>query len=328
MVIYQPKISNAGISGCGASPASAISIFLKSFATMYNIFPITLGGVPIVPGPSGLLDIPIGGSPVCVCFHGPVPLIGLKLGFWLPIAMIETVHTPLCSPTLGLSIPINLLGLGAGGQKRTKAGEQKHRANAQAHYIKYPVYALLDILTDVVCLQNETGIDIGYLTELDPLWQSDALSLIINPEAMLFGNPLTQIACAADSLAATIGFPLDPLFWCQGSWGSTYPLTGHVTNVDYTQANAAIADRLLFKMHRELLLWGTVGSEGLCGVYPMPIMRKSQYNIFPLYPVGFPLRQPLGRTGLMWDSLQNLPIPEHNSNFVWSVYDKIDCCIF
>jgi len=329
LIVYQPRISSASpVSGCGASPASAISIFMKSLTTLYNVFPITLGGVPIIPGPSGLLDIPIGGSPVCICFKGPVPVPGLKLGFWLPIAMVETVHSPFCSPSLGMQIPINLLGLGAGGEHKTKGGKQNHRATMQAHYIKYPTFAILNLLTDIICLQNETGLDIGYLTEIDPLWQNDALSLIINPEAILFGNPVTQIACAADSVAATIGFSLDPLFWCNGSWGSAYPLTGHVRNEDYTQANAAIVDRLLFKMHRELLLWGSLGSAGLCGVYPMPIMRKSQYNIFPVYPVGYPLRLPLGRTGLMWDSLQNLPIPKHNSNFVWAVYDKINCCIF
>lgn len=34
--------------------------------------------------------------------------------------------------------------------------------------------------------------DIGHITELDPMWNDDQLSLIINPEAALFGNVIAQ----------------------------------------------------------------------------------------------------------------------------------------
>jgi hypothetical protein len=68
---------------------------------------------------------------------------------------------------------------------------------------------------------------VAYITELDPLWNADELSFILNPEAILFGNPIAQAACAADCVAATAGFPLNPLFWCGGCQGSLYPFTGN-----------------------------------------------------------------------------------------------------
>ena len=51
-------------------------------------------------------------------------------------------------------------------------------------------------------------------------------SFIINPEALLFGNPIAQTACVADSVAATVSQPIDPLFWCMGSWVRLSPVGG------------------------------------------------------------------------------------------------------
>jgi hypothetical protein len=43
--------------------------------------------------------------------------------------------------------------------------------------------------------------DIAYLSEVDPLWNDSTLSMLINPEAALFGNLIAQGACAADAAA-------------------------------------------------------------------------------------------------------------------------------
>jgi hypothetical protein len=34
--------------------------------------------------------------------------------------------------------------------------------------------------------------DIAYLSEVDPLWNDSTLSMLINPEAALFGNLMAQ----------------------------------------------------------------------------------------------------------------------------------------
>jgi conjugal transfer pilus assembly protein TraU len=76
----------------------------------------------------------------------------------------------------------------------------------------------------------QTGdMDIAYLSEVDPMWNDSTLSMIINPEAALFGNLIAQAACAADAAASSAGLPLSPLFWCAGAQGSMYPFTGYTS---------------------------------------------------------------------------------------------------
>ena len=58
-----------------------------------------------------------------------------------------------------------------------------------------------------------------------------------------------------------------------------YPLTGNVAaHVGGVQASLLASQRLLYRLHRAGLAWGTVGSGALCGRYPMPVMQKSQYR--------------------------------------------------
>ena len=58
-----------------------------------------------------------------------------------------------------------------------------------------------------------------------------------------------------------------------------YPLTGNVAaHVGGVQASLLASQRLLYRLHRAGLAWGTFGSGALCGRYPMPIMQKSQYR--------------------------------------------------
>ena len=38
--------------------------------------------------------------------------------------------------------------------------------------------------------------DIAYITEIDPLWNDDTLTTLINPEVALFANPIAVAACA------------------------------------------------------------------------------------------------------------------------------------
>ena len=60
----------------------------------------------------------------------------------------------------------------------------------------------MELLTDMACLE-QSSFDIAYVTEIDPLWQDDVLTALINPEVALFANPIAQVACAADCGAAT-----------------------------------------------------------------------------------------------------------------------------
>ena len=184
-------------------------------------FPIRFAGIVITPkgkDPGTWVR-----DPICVCTD-PFPRIGLTLGLWEPARMIEVVKDPFCFPSLGFQLSMgNNVFEGGSSEKKDRKNKQGTYF-AQAHYFIFPIWTMLELLIDFICLEH-SGFDLAYMTELDPLWNDDMLTLFINPEAILFGNPAAQFICIADSAAAAVNFSIDSLFWCMGSWGSTYPMS-------------------------------------------------------------------------------------------------------
>lgn len=309
------------------TPATAVKVWTTAISTIYNIFPIKIGGVTIVSF-SGLEDFSsVGNMPVCICTD-PLPRIGIKVSLWEPIAFIETTKIPSCFPSLGMSVPLpSAQGqTGFGGQDEGPDDSANHHTY-QVHWIKFPVFSVLELFLDFVCLEKG-GVDLSYIAEVDPLWQNDVWASILNPEAILVSNPIAQMACMADSAAANLGFPLDFLWWCLGSWGSLYPFTKSYSQGSNLTAQMGVSVRMIAKLHRQMMLWGSVGEAGLCGMYPMPILRKSQYSLLPLHPVPNPVRVPIGRSEMIqWGSGKEAPLVNHHV-YVNAVYRKRDCCAF
>jgi len=282
------------------------------------IFPVAIGGITIfgsdIDSPGDDIS-----SPICICGT----TIGLSASFWEPARIIETVKDPWCFNLIGADLGGN--GFLAGdSQRTTKASKSTF---AQAHYYMLNVWSLLDLFLDLPCLEN-TGFDIGYITEVDPLWNDDLLAFLLNPEALLFGNPVLQFSCIADSVAANAGLPLDVLFWCMGSWGSAYPLTGHKGNDNIVEDNAALAGRLIYKLVREYTLTDT--ATNVCGPTMWPIWTKSHYRLQIMRPVRDYTCQPIGRSGLIWAAGKNPPYSAGGNaadNFDWVLTRKKLCCL-
>ncbi len=175
------------------------------------VFPISIGPLRIDMGMEDSGDsVPL----ICTC-PAPPPVfvrIGFGAGFWEPARVAEVVRTPFCSPLLG---GVTLGSLAAPSGTNVKTSDRRD-AFYHVHWYIYPLLAWMNLLTDLACVTPES-FDVLYITEVDPLWEDDELAFLINPEAALFANPVAQAACAADCAAATLGFPLDPLFWCAGS---------------------------------------------------------------------------------------------------------------
>jgi conjugal transfer pilus assembly protein TraU len=289
------------------------------------VFPIQFGGKVSIGGGGESPPDNIS-SPVCTCTQGASVTIGVTASFWEPARMIETVKDPYCFPVLGTSLTNPQPGLLAGSQG-TQETAGAVSTFQQAHLYVFPVWTLLSLFVDFPCLEQE-GFDLAYMTEVDPLWGNDALSFLINPEALLFGNPAAQLACIADSLAANAGLPLDPLFWCMGSWGSAYPMTGTIAESNSLAANAGIASRLIFKLGREALLWDT--ALNACGPVMTPIWNKSHYRLQIARPVRGAACIPVGRSDLLWGSGKNPPQGAGQNapdNFLWMLNRKNKCCI-
>ena len=289
------------------------------------IFPITIGGINVTGKGE---DTPNSKNLICSCRKPgvPVPVPGIPVSFWEPVRLVDVTRTPYCL--------VNMGGLQVASQKLKGAGSvsvkgNKHglkRSFYQVHWYVYPVIYWLELLTDFVCLEK-SSFDVAYMTELDPLWNDDETSFILNPEAALFSNPVTQAACAADCTAATTGFPLDTMFWCSGCQGSIYPFTGSVSNhVGGVQASLLLVSRMMAKLHREGLLWGYAGVDGLCGKYPMPIIKKSQYKQQMTFPIPSTDRcDPIGRSEVLWGAGKEFP--SGGEDFGYLIWRKRNCCL-
>ncbi len=286
----------------------------------HGMFPIKIAGIEV--GKTDLPSVPDKASkPVCICMDGAVPRIGIPVSFWEPNRFVETVRDPFYFPSIEQKLP----GLKvAGGTRSSRQGGKTPQAFAQAHWFVFAPLVMLDILTDFVCAEH-MDFDLGYMTEVDPLWNNDLLSLIITPEALLFANPATQISCTADSIASNAGKTLDPLFWCMGSWGSVYPLSGHINTANPVEANAGIAARMIFKLGRMGMLWD--GSLSLCRKIWLPIWIKSHYRFQIARPVRGMQVFPLGRTSMIWGAGKNIPKARHPDSFLFMVFRKRACCV-
>lgn len=291
-------------------------------------FPLSLGPADIWPSDrpdaSGNPSIPI-----CLC-GSPVPRIGLAFGFWEPVRMIDVTTKPFCFPNLG-GVSINPgLHLGNGSVTGTQqhGGRGQHNAQYQVHYYIFPLFYLLELLNDFLCFE-QASFDIGYISEIDPTWNDDALAATVYPEGAVFAFPLAQAACVADCIAATASIPLDSLFWCSGCNGAMYPMTGNVGNSETMEQSMRLdAERIIYKMHRTGLAWGTMGSQALCGKYIMPILRKQQYRLQMINPNAMVTGQgscsAIGTSTALPSAGKTYPVIGEDMGYL--VWRKRNCC--
>ena len=284
------------------------------------MFPIKIGGVAVTPGEG---TDTVNRFPLCFC-GSPVPRVGIKVSFWEPVKLVEVVRHPGCFPSLGgrkLPIP-SFAMVGAYGEGGGQRGDRT--SFLHVHHFLYPVFSVLNLFSSFGCM-TQGGFDLAYLTAFDPLWSNDELSFLLHPEIALVANPEAQASCAADAVAAAGGFALNELFWCAGSWGSVYPLTGNNgATGDLPAVYALSAVKLLAKLHNELLAFKTTGEEALCAARPHRVIVKDQYKLqlaFPKNTQAFPI----GRVTARW--APGKWYPGQGEDWVWVLWRKKDCCL-
>lgn len=294
------------------------------------MFPITIGDVSVFNSEQPDTSNP--SLPVCMCPIAPVGIrIGISTGYWEPIALVDVTRHPYCMVNLG-GIQLATGKLGNDGDIDSSDPAQGG-SFYEVHWYKFPLLYWLNVLTDGLCIEKG-DFDIAYLTELDPTWHDDELTFLLNPEAALFASLEAQAACSADSLATLIGLPIDSLFWCAGSQGNLYPLNGKVQeHVGGVQASTLLAERMSYKLHREGLLWDSIGenSPALCNEYPSPLMPKSRYRYQMVNPIptasgGEDGCHAFGHTTALWGSLHEYPYS--GEDFGYLIWRKRNCCAF
>lgn len=293
------------------------------------MFPITIGSVPVVSG--GIPDTSNPSSPIQIC-PAPLPLgfrVGLAIGYWEPDTIVDVTRVPFCMVNMG-GISLDPPGdyYGTGGKESVGSGATG--AFYHVHWYRYPLMMWLNILTDLGCMESG-DFDIGYLSELDPTWNDDESAFLINPESALFGNTVVQLSCAADAIMTSAPnpgkLPPNPMFWCMGAQGGAYPLTGHVFDQSSPlQASVLLVEKMDFKLHREGLIWDSIGvNGGVCHNYPNPILNKTRFRYQMVNQVPDVLScHPFGQTTLSWEYAHNIP-GMNAENWGYLVWKKRNC---
>lgn len=284
------------------------------------LFPITLSGINVTPGTQDLAQHQ---TRACSCAGTP-PKIGIPLTFWEPMRLVDvTRHAYKLIGLGGMSIgKESVKNKGSVGNSETGSMTSFYHV----HWYEYPILSLLGVFTDFDCV-DKGGLDCAYMSELDPLWNDDQLSAILNPEAALFSNTLAQLACVGDCAKSTFSTPSDALFWCAGCEGSLYPFTGHVAHhIGGIQASSLLVNRIIAKLHRMAALKG-FGENDFCQPRLMPIIKKSLYKTQLVHPVAQTSGQchALGKSDLLWGAGKSYPI--EGEDFVYLIWIKKQCCL-
>jgi conjugal transfer pilus assembly protein TraU len=313
-----------------APPAAAIcnARFLNPITEVCwdCIFPISIGGFSFSIGGSRY-DPPNPSFPICFC-PGLPPRIGLAIGLWEPARLIDVANEAGCFVNMGFELDFGLFSVGR--STPTSLYGTDTGSKWQAHYYLYPLISWLGVIVDGLCLQN-TQFDIAYISEIDPLWQNAELTNLINPEAILFANPIAQAACAAECASTSAGGATIPgLFWCNGCQGGLYPISGDVnSHIGGIQASQTVSAKMLARMHRLLLARQTQNeSSALCENDLEPILRKQQYRLQVTRPVpstaGRYACSTLGASTQFVDFRREFP--RAGESFGWLIWRKRNCC--
>lgn len=289
------------------------------------IFPISVGALEINLGASRP-DTPNQAFPLCLCPGFP-PRIGLSIGLWEPARLVDVANETGCFVNLGFDIDFGLFAAGkttVSGVGALDSGSKWH-----THYYYYPLLSFIGTGIDALCLET-TAFDVAWMSEIDPLWMDAELSLLLNPETLLFANPVAQAACAADCVQASSGsLGNDALFWCDGCSGSLYPVTGDANNhVGGVQASAVVSAKVLSRMHRLGLARRTMSSSAACTTSAAPIVPKSQYRRQITRPVaatsGRFAGAPIGASTQFYDSGREFAYGGESFGFLY--WRKRNCC--
>lgn len=324
-----PSHAQTNVDGKPASGPGASAIFGNVCTSCF--FPVTIFAQP-VGGSSKDVPADAAKQSICWCHHvWGIPVPGAAYGQWLPQRVIETVRTPYNSPTYGGSLmghsnKSSLTGKLQGGQ----GSEGTHGAHVgfyNMHVFLFPIGKLADSIVGAGCESDEsTGADLAWVSEIDPSWDSDAVSMIMTPEAAVFASMPAQLSCMVDAAAANVYQPIGAMFWCMGSWGGSYPQDGASGNMDAPRQAAYTAAKATAMLQRRAMIWKTMGDDAICHAYPNPIFTKTQYKLQQAWPN--PERTSnhwIGVDPNIWGEWRYKPVV--GEDFVNIEWQFVNCCL-
>lgn len=303
--------------------------------------------------------LPLG---TCTCMErAPIMPIGLMMSWYEPSRFVDVTRTPFCMVGLGgIDLSAGLAGVlpapGYGDEKKDGGASSSFY---QAHWFMDPIMAILGIIDTACNVGLSKSMDLMFMSEVDPTWNDDSLSIIFSPEVVLFSSLPAQLACGIDCIGSSLpnidsdntlilpvpyytrptSFtnpasttnPSKYLFWCGGCQGSLYPLNGNNSDNAYpVQSSILTSEKLNGLVHRMGLEDMTTGVFGMCNnLFPDMVLNKAEWK----YSMSFPIPQTayspsccnaFGETDSTWNSGASFPYT--GEDFTYVLYHERDCC--
>lgn len=321
----------SGSCGARCEKADLLSSKLITDVCWDCIFPLVVARVKIG---SSSGDVPAGATDkyMCACRdHSGMNTPGIATSFWEPARLIEFQTRPGCMSALNMDLGSS----GSGNFSRVRTGTPGLNSGAAGdlafyhyHYYAFPLLEMLNMFTGIRCgSDGYNDFDLMYMSELDPTWDDPDLAFFVNPEAALVANPVAESYCMADSISSTVKRkPLQELFWCAGSWGGIYPLSGYVhMPSSRIKTVSLLTARVLASLHRRGLAFRTMGSDAMCRAVVDPMPVKGQYRFNMIYPVPETHKSHvMGESVLGWGGARFIPGVAENPVFM--IFRWHDCC--
>ncbi|QCF28145.1 TraU family protein [Hydrocarboniclastica marina] len=285
------------------------------------LFPLKIAGVTLQ---TGERENPpeASSSSVCSCSPNGIPEPGLVMSMWEPTRLIEFPRQAGCSSVLG-GVSLGFDKLNVGGQPDdTKTGKSYYHY----HYYSFPLFMIMQLFSSSSCHDGWIDLDLMYFSEIDPAWNNSSFAFFTTPESAMVANPIASAACPADAAAATAGYPLNSLFWCAGSWGSIYPLSGIQNGAGgVLRDTSLLSTRLIASLHRKGFARQTMGEAAQCEPIINPMLPKTQYKMSMMYPRAETERaHVIGESTVRWGLGRT--IPGVASTPVYLLWRLNDCC--
>mgnify|MGYP003970888191 FL=1 len=309
----------------GCQDANVISGSLITDIFWDCLLPIRLAGVTMSSGgestPADAVD-----APLCVCQDNlGVPQPGVTTSMWQPARLVEFQRVPGCSSVLnGTVFPFDRLNQG----HHQRGGEQGPQGTfMHYHYYAFPLLVMLDLFVNPGCVSDGMmDLDLLYMSEVDPTWNNDELAFFANPEAAAVANPIAITACTADAVSSTAGTPLNSMFWCAGTWGAIYPLSGNQYTMSSLVKNTSLLKvKVLAALHRRGLARRTMGTSAMCEPEIDVTLDKDMYKYTLLHPIPETSSAHVtGESPFTWGMAKT--IPAVGEDLIYTIWKWLDCC--
>jgi len=256
------------------------------------------------------------------CVKATPPYVGVKIRYWQPVLLTETVKKPgdvvisELKPVVGLALQSASQGLmssvaGASVVLSSSSSCNADNTNTQmneVHVYGFPFEQVFNGMVSIQCPeQTEINDGIVYLSELDSVeWRLGFM------EAM---NPKSVMSAALGPVCSGAGAFANDL--CMGTWGAAYPRRGFMTHQSQPVGSAAAS-------FRAVSIAGNMLQTPHIMIRPLLWQADPQTDkIQPLYPnPGMCLR--IGENPLLWESGKT----SIDGKYIWVYWKKKECCIF